>query len=286
MGKHRDKMAQDLALRGMSANTCENYLRYARRFVKHHGRSVERLGTEDARRWLLFLLQEKRLAPATVNVAIASLRFLFLSLGRPEVMQSIPYVRNRHHTPDVLSGSEIQRLLVARGTDIKHRAMFALLYGAGLRVSELLALKVSDIDRQRMVVHVRDTKSRYDRIVPLTRRMLETLRVYWIARRPQHTLLFPAPDGMSPLKRDTVGWAVRTAARRAGIGKKVYPHLLRHTFATHLMELGADIRTVQILLGHRSLSSTARYTHLSEARRSTLSSPIEALNTEQGRVLG
>jgi integrase/recombinase XerD len=156
MGKHRDKMAQDLALRGMSASTCEGYLRYARRFVTHHGRSVEQLGTEDARRWLLFLLQEKQLKPATVNVAIAALRCLFLSLGRPEVMQSIPNVRNQHHSPDVLSGSEVQRLLVARGTDIKHRAMFALLYGAGLRVSELLALRVSDIDSQRMVVHVRE----------------------------------------------------------------------------------------------------------------------------------
>jgi site-specific recombinase XerD len=116
--------------------------------------------------------------------------------------------------------------------------------------------------------------------------MLETLRVYWIAWRPAGVLLFPAPDGMSQLHRDTVSWAVRSAARRAGIGKKVYPHLLRHTFATHLMELGTDIRTVQILLGHRSLSSTARYTHLSEARRRTLSSPIEALQTEQGRILG
>jgi site-specific recombinase XerD len=286
MGKHRDKMAQDLALRGMSASTREIYLRYAHRFAAHHGRSVNKLGTEDARRWLLFLLEDKQLAPATVNVAIASLRFLFLSLGRPEVMQSIPNVRSQHHTPDVLSGSEVQRLLVAKGTDIKHRAMFSLLYGAGLRVSELLALRVSDIDSRRMVVHVRDTKSRHDRFVPLAPRMLETLRVYWIARRPQGALLFPAPDGVSQLGRDTVSWAVRTAARRAGIGKKVHPHLLRHTFATHLMELGTDIRTVQILLGHRSLSSTARYTHLSEARRRTLSSPIEALNTEQGRVLG
>ncbi len=107
MGKHRDKMAEDLVLRGMSANTSENYLRYARRFVAHHGRSADELGTEDARRWLLFLLQEKKLAPATVNVAIASLRSLFLSLGRPEMMRSIPYVRNLYRTPDILSGSEV-----------------------------------------------------------------------------------------------------------------------------------------------------------------------------------
>jgi integrase/recombinase XerD len=286
MGKHRDKMAEDLALRGLSASTCELYFRYARRFVAYHGCSVDELGTEHVRRWLLFLLKEKRLAPATVNIAISSLRFLFLSLGRPEEMQGIRFVLNRHRAPNMLSGSEVQRLLIAKGTDIKHRAMFALLYGAGLRVSELLALTVSDIDSQRMVVHVRDTKNRYDRIVPLSPRMLKTLRVYWIARRPQGALLFPAPDGTTQLTRDTVSWAVRTAARRAGIKKKVHPHLLRHAFATHMLELGADIRTVQILLGHRSLSSTTRYVHLTEARRHTLSSPIEALNTEQGRVLG
>jgi integrase/recombinase XerD len=112
------------------------------------------------------------------------------------------------------------------------------------------------------------------------------LRVYWKARRPQSTLLFPAPDGTNQLTRDTVRYAVRLAAQRAGITKKVNPHLLRHSFATHMMELGTDIRTLQILLGHRSLSSTTRYVHLTEARRQTLSSPVEALNTEQGRVLG
>lgn len=286
MGKHRDKMAQDLALRGLSASTCENYLRNARLFVAHHGRSANKLGTEDVRSWLLFLLKDKQLNPATVNLAISSLRALFASLGRPEVMQSIRGVRVHHRAPDMLSGSEIHRLLVGKDTDIKHRAMFTLLYGAGLRVSELLALKVADIDSQRMVVHVRNTKSRYDRIVPLSPRMLETLRVYWKARRPRSALLFPAPDGSKQLTRDAVLHAIRLAAWRAGIAKRVYPHLLRHAFATHMLELGTDLRTVQILLGHRSLSSTTRYTHLTEARRNTLSSPVEALNTEQGRVLG
>jgi integrase/recombinase XerD len=286
MGKHRDKLTQDLVLRGMSASTCELYLRYARAFVAFHGRSASKLSEEDVRSWLLFLLKEKKLKPATVNIAIASLRALFTSLGRPDVMECVRNVRGNHSAPIVLSGTEVQRLLVARGTDIKHRAMFALLYGAGLRVSELLALTVADIDSQRMVVHVRDTKSRFDRVVPLSPRMLETLRVYWVARRPQGALLFPARDGFSQLTRDIVRWAIHRAAKSAGIRKKVYAHLLRHAFATHLLELGTDLRTVQILLGHRSLASTARYTHLTEARRNTLLSPIEALNTEQGRVLG
>jgi len=285
MGKHRDKMEQDLALRGLAANTCEGYLRYARAFVAHYGRSADELGTEEVRGWLLWLLKEKQRDPATVNVAIAALRFLFATLGRPEVMQSIRNVRKQHRAPDMLSGSEVERLLVA-SADIKHRAIFTLLYGAGLRVSELLALTVADIDSQRMVVHVRNTKNRYDRIVPLSPRMLQALRDYWKVRRPKGALLFPGQDGTKPLSRDAVGWAIRKTARRAGIDKKVHPHLMRHAFATHMLELGADLRTVQILLGHRSLSSTTRYTHLTEARRRTLSSPVEALNTEQGRILG
>ena len=285
MGKQRDKMEQDLALRGLSPNTREGYLRYADAFVAHFERSADELGTEQVRSWLLWLLKVRKRDASTVNVAIASLRFLFVSLGRPEVMHDIRGVRRQHRAPDILSGGEVERLLAA-SADIKHRAIFTLLYGAGLRVSEVLALRVGDIDSQRMVVHVRNTKNRHDRIVPLSPRMLHTLRDYWKARRPQGTLLFPGQGGSKPLSRDAVGLAIRTTARRAGIDKKVYPHLMRHAFATHLLELGTDLRTVQILLGHRSLSSTTRYTHLTEARRLTLSSPLEALRTEQGQILG
>jgi site-specific recombinase XerD len=285
MGKHRDKMEQDLALRGLSANTREGYLRYAGAFVAHFGRSADELGTDQVRSWLLWLLKVKKRDSATVNVAIASLRFLFTSLGRPEVMHNIRGVRKQHRAPDILSGGEVERLLAA-SADIKHRAIFTMLYGAGLRVSELLALKIADIDNQRMVVHVRNTKNRHDRIVPLSPRMLQALREYWKARRPQGTLLFPGLGGSKPMSRDAVALAIRKTARRAGIDKKVHPHLLRHAFATHMLELGTDLRTVQILLGHRSLSSTTRYTHLTEARRLTLSSPLEALRTEQGQILG
>jgi integrase/recombinase XerD len=285
MGKHRDKMEQDLALRGLSASTREGYLRYADAFVAHFERSADELGTDQVRSWLLWLLKVRKRDAGTVNVAVASLRFLFASLGRPEVMHSIRGVRRQRRAPDILSGGEVERLLAA-SADIKHRAIFTLLYGAGLRVSEVLALRVGDIDSQRMVVHVRNTKNRHDRIVPLSPRMLHTLRDYWKARRPQGTLLFPGQCGSKPLSRDAVGLAIRKTARRAGIEKKVYPHLMRHAFATHMLELGTDLRTVQILLGHRSLSSTTRYTHLTEARRLTLSSPLESLRTEQGQILG
>lgn len=285
MGKHRDKMQQDLALRGFSSATCESYLRYARAFVAHYKRSADELGTEQVRSWVLWLLTVKKLDASTVNVAIAALRHLFTSLGRPEVMASIRGVRKQHRAPDVLSGSEVERLLQAC-VDIKHRALFTLLYGAGLRVSEAVQLGAADIDSKRMVLHLRNTKNHYDRVVPLSARMLQVLREYYRTRRPQGALLFAGRVKDKPLTREAIGSAIKKAARRAGITKKVYAHLLRHAFATHLLELGTDLRTVQILLGHRSLSSTARYTHLTEARRLTLRSPLEALGTEQGRVLG
>jgi site-specific recombinase XerD len=284
MGKHRDKMEQDLVLRGFARATRESYLRYARAFVGHFGRSADELGAEQIRSWVLWLLTVKKRDAATVNVAIAALRHLFASLGRPEVMLGIRGVRKQHRAPDVLSGSEVERLLKA-SVNLKHRAIFTLLYGAGLRLGELLALKVEDIDSQRMVVHVRNTKNRHDRIVSLSPRMLQALRQYWRAHRPKGTLLFPGRSADKPLTSKAVAKAIVKIARCAGIDKRVYAHLLRHAFATHLMELGADLRTVQILLGHRSISSTTRYTHLTEARRLTLCSPIEALSTEQGRIL-
>jgi integrase/recombinase XerD len=285
MGKHRDKMEQALMLRGFATNTCESYLRYAQAFVAHCGRSADRLGRTDVEEWLLWLLKTKKLDPATVNVAIAALRHLFTSLGRPAVMHGIHRVRKQHRAPDVLSGSEVERLLLA-SENLKHRAMFTLLYGAGLRVAELTALSAADIDSKRMVIHVRRTKSRHDRIVPLSPRMLQALREYWKARRPRGAYLFPGRRDAKPLTREAIFKALRNAARAAGITKKVYPHLLRHAFATHLLELGGDLRTVQVLLGHRSLSSTARYTHLTEARRQALCLPIEALRTEQVQRLG
>jgi len=286
MGKHRDKMQQDLVLRGFSRATCESYVRYAKAFVSHFGRSADELGTEHVRSWVQWLLTVRKLDASTVNVAIASLKFLFTTtLERPEVMLSVRGVRKRHRAPDVLSGSEVERLLQA-SADIRHRAIFTLLYGAGLRVSEALWLRAADIDSQRMVVHVRDTKNRFDRVVPLSARMLHVLRDYYRARRPVGTLLFAGRDADKPLTRNAVSLAIKKTARRAGITKKMHAHLLRHAFATHLLELGTDLRTVQILLGHRSITSTTRYTHLTEARRLTLRSPLEALSTEQGRILG
>jgi len=286
MGEIRDRMVEDLALRGLARGTCESYLRYARNFVAFHKRSPTELGTEHVRAWLLHLLQHKCHDPRTVNVAVVALRFLFnITLLRPEVMAPIRLVRVQHRQPDVPSGSQVAAVLAQARTP-KHLAMFMLLYGTGMRVSEMLRLTTADIDSKRMVVHLRDTKNRHDRFVPLPPTALKALRTYWKADHPKGPVLFGGASGEGALTREAVQIAVRKAAVRAGIKLRVYPHLLRHAFATHLLEMGTDLRTVQILLGHRSLQSTARYTHLSEARRATLRSPLELLGTEEGARLG
>ena len=179
MGQIRERMVADLALRGLAKFTCEAYLRYARAFVAFHKRPPSDLGTEHVRAWVLHLLQVKGRNPRTVHVHISALRFLFdVTLQRPEVMASVRTVRTRIRQPDVPAGRLVAAIL-AHARNAGDRAMFMLLYGAGLRVSEMLALTATDIDRQRMVIHVRDTKNRHDRIVPLPPAALEALRTYW-----------------------------------------------------------------------------------------------------------
>jgi site-specific recombinase XerD len=279
-------MKQDLSLGGLAESTHTAYLGYARAFVAYFKRSPLELGTEHVRAWLLYLLTTKKCRPATVNVALAAVRFLYgTTLNRPEVTRGLRPVRRTFPEPDVLSGSEVQSVL-AHAPSLKHKAMFMLMYGAGLRVSEVCKLTARDIDSKRMVVLVRAPKNRHDRVVPLAPRTLEVLREYWLQARPRGAYLFPGHDGQKPITREAVHLALKKAAARAQLKKRVYPHLLRHAFATHLLELGTDIRTVQVLLGHLSLKSTTRYTHLSEARRMALKLPMQVLGTQEGHILG
>lgn len=285
MGRIRDKMREDLVLGGKRASTQEGYLRYAREFVIYTGRSPEQATNGDVRRWLLHLSKEMQRSARTVNVARAALRFLFERvLDRPEVMLGIRSVRVEHGSPCVLSGSEMLRLL-AHAPSLRDKAMFMLMYGAGLRVSEARYLQVGDIDSARMVLHIRRTKNHYDRVVPLSRQTLLVLREYHRAAGVKGPLLFGGRKSEEPFTRNTVNNCLQKAADAAGLGKRVHPHLLRHSYATHLLEMGEDVRTLQVLLGHRSVQSTTRYLHLSEARRAAVRSPLDVLGTKEGRVL-
>jgi integrase/recombinase XerD len=288
MGQFHDRMVADMTLRGLSQNTQEAYLRAARQFIAFYMRPPTQLGTAQVREWLLFQLTVVGRSASTVNVAIAALRFLFVTtLAMADVMTGVRCVREKHREPDVLSGTEVLRLLDHAPT-LRHRAIFKLLYGAGLRISEALGLTVADIDSVRRVIHVRDSKNRCDRFVPIPPTALEALRAYWKQSRAgcREGLLFPGEGAAASLSREAVFLAMRKAARAAGITKRVHPHLLRHAFATHLVEIGTDLRTVQILLGHQSIRSTERYTHLTEARQRTLRLPLELLGTKEGRPLG
>lgn len=225
MGQIRDRMAANLELRGLSPWTREAYLRYAQKFVAFHKRSPRELGVEHVRTWVLHLLQVEGHNPQTVNVHIAALRFLFnTTLQRPDVMASVRMVRVRHRQPDVPGGSQVAAIL-AHARNAKNRAMFMLLYGAGLRVSEMLALGAGDIDSKRMVIHVRDTKNRHHRIVPLPPSALEALRTHWRESRPKGKLLFAGPQRRTEGRRLTrvavhkalrgaVVWASRSASAR------------------------------------------------------------------------
>ena len=286
MGKLRDRMRQDLELRGLADNTILTYLRCARRFAEHYQRSPAKMGGEQVREYLLHLRHERRFAASSLIVYAGALSFLYrVSLERPEEVASLPRVKTPKRTPVVLSGSEMERLFAVIESP-KYRALCMLGYGAGLRVSELCKLETTDIDSKRMVIIVRECKGRRERHVMMSSCLLHALRSYWKAARPKGDYVFPGRKTGRPLTRAAVSKALAKLVSKAGIGKHVTPHTLRHSFATHMLEMGTDIRTLQVLLGHASLKSTALYLHVSTARVQSLRSPLELLGTPRGRTLG
>jgi site-specific recombinase XerD len=268
-------MSDDLKLRGYRATTIRKYLIFAHNFVAHFRRCPTTMGEPELRAFLLYMLEEKKVAPSTLGTYVASLKFLYsVTLGRPEVAALIPYPKVPHTLPDILSFEEVTALLDALGS-IRYRAVVTTLYASGLRITEACALKPGDIDSDRMLIHVRDGKRGRDRFVGLSQKLLELLRVYWAMARPPGPYLFTGLTTRGHVCAEAVRAALHTAARRVGLLKRVTPHVLRHSFATHLLERGADIRTIQILLGHRSIRSTARYTHVSERHIRATSSPLD-----------
>jgi site-specific recombinase XerD len=279
MTRLRKLMLEELQRRNFSSETIRGYLGTVERFAKYFGKPPDRLGPDHIRQWQADLLHERKLAVGTVVNHVAALRFFFRRvLKRRLPMDSIPYPKYTHHrTPRVLSPDEVARLIDAAGT-LQARAILMALYSTGMRRSELVHLRVEDIDSERMVIHIHKGKGGKDRDVPLCPRLLETLREYWRWKKPK-TWLFPGqPRAEGKHLTDKAIWHVcNNAARYAGIKKRVSPHMLRHSFATHLLEDGADLATIQVLLGHADLEATSIYLHLSRRHLERTVNPLEHL---------
>jgi len=275
----RKRMLEELQRRRYSSQTIRLYLSAVHHFANYFGKRPDQLGPEHLRQYQLYLLNERKLAVGSVIARTSALRFFFLKVLRRSYREvDLVYPKRPERLPVILSEEEVARLIESASTSY-HRVILMTLYGTGLRREELCRLKVTDVDSQRMVIHVRQGKGNKDRDVTLSPRLLEVLRAYWKWRKPK-TYLFPSPYRRrveQPIDSKTVWYAVREAARRAGITKKVSPHLLRHSWATHLLERGTDLKTIQALLGHIDLEATTIYLHLSQRHMQAVNNPIETL---------
>lgn len=278
MTQLRKMMLEELQRRNYSQTTVKTYLKVVEDFARHFHRPPDELGKEQLRAYQVYLLQERKLGVRTVGLHTAALRFFFCkTLKRMYPVEEVPYPRAPRRLPIILTREEAIRLIDS-ASNLFHRAMLITMYSTGMRRAELCRLKVEDIDSTRMLIHIRQGKGGKDRDVPLSPKALETLREYWRWMKPK-TYLFPGTVNGSradkPITHKILWEACREAAQRAGITKAVRPHLLRHSFATHLVEGGADLPTVQALLGHTDLKPTSIYLHLSERHIRAAGTPLD-----------
>lgn len=272
----RQKMTEALELRGVSPKTLKLYVDCVARFARHYGQSPEKLGRDEVRNYLLYLIHDRKAAWGTYKQALAALRFLYRwVLEQGDLVEDIRAPRPERRLPVVLSFEEVHRFFAALPS-FKHRTLLMFAYAAGLRVSEAARVRVSDIDSQRMVIRVVQGKRKKDRYTILSPLLLEMLRHYWWAARPKD-YLFPGRGKSGYVTNSTVQRACLEAQATAGLAKEVTPHTLRHSFATHLLEAGTDLRVIQSLLGHSSPRTTALYTHVSTKLISQTKSPLDLL---------
>jgi integrase/recombinase XerD len=278
----RQRMLEELQRRNYSPATTRGYILAVKQFAEYFGKSPEQLGAEEIRRFQLYLLNDKKLAPGTVEIRMSALRFLYKkTLKRRDLaFDDLVFPKTPRKLPVVLSPEEVTRLIEA-AANLMHRTILMVLYATGVRRTEASLLKVSDIDSPRMVIHIRQGKGSRDRDVPLTPKLLEALRQYWRWKRPK-VYLFPSTAGHrgveQPISDKTVWHACQTAAVRAGVKKRIGPHTLRHNFATHLLEAGTDLRTIQLLMGHERLEHTPVYLHLSQRHLHAALNPLDQID--------
>ena len=272
----RQRMIEDLQIRNYADATIEVYIRSVAQFSQHFGKSPAMLGLEEIRTYQVYLIREKKVSYSTLNIIVTALRFFYMkTLKRDWDVRMIPYARKPKKLPTVLSQEEIVSLLCAI-SNIKHRAIVMTMYAGGLRVSEVAALRIDDIDSKRMLIHVHQGKGKKDRLVPLSVKLLETLRHYYRVTKPRDWL-FPGQNPECHINRATINHIVKRASVSA-IGKRISPHTLRHSNATHLLEAGVNIRVVQGLLGHGRLSSTDVYSHVTRKRVTATKTPLDMLD--------
>jgi site-specific recombinase XerD len=287
----RQRMLEDMAMRGLRSHTQHDYVRFVRSFAAFLGRSPDTATAEDIRRFQVHQ-RETRVQPPTINGSVSALRFLFtVTLDRPDLSRRLVLARFPRKLPAVLSVEEVGRLLEA-APGIKYKAILGTTYGAGLRVSEVASLKVDDIDSTRMLIRVEQGKGRKDRNAMLSPQLLALLRLWWKEGKRgsimlRHGWLFPGRSCTDPISTRQINRAIHEAAEAAGIRKRVSPHTLRHSFATHLLEQDVDIRVIQVLLGHSKLDTTALYAHVATKTIRSVTSPLERLAVlMQGEDLG
>ena len=280
MTKLIQRMREELVRRNYAETTIRSYLQTMEEFRRFAHKRLDHLGPDEIRKYQVHLLEERKLGVGTVAYRVAALRFFYVrTLKRPAMREDLPYPNAPRHTrrlPTILTPEEVSRLIDS-ARNLFHYAMLLTMYSAGLRRSELCKLKVSNIDSARMVIRVERGKGGVDREVPLNPKLLTTLREYWRWMRPK-TYLFPGTrNGWradEPITPKVIWEAVQHAARKAGIQKHVTPHTLRHCFATHMLEEGADLRTIQVLMGHKDIEATTRYLHVSTKRLQAATHPL------------
>jgi integrase/recombinase XerD len=273
----RQRLLEDMQIRNLSVNTQRSYVEQVSRFARHFSQSPLALGPEEIRAYQVYLTNEKKLAPGSIVIAVSALRFLYKVTLKKDwsVTEIIPAPRKPQTLPVVLSPEEVVRFLDCVKKP-KHRTILTTCYAAGLRISEAIRLTSAAIDSQRMVLRIEQGKGQKDRYVMLSPKLLEILRDWWRVSRPKHWL-FPGDRPDHPITRHAVERECQQVHRRCRIPKPITPHSLRHAFAVHLLEAGTDLRTIQLLLGHRSLATTARYLRIATSKVCATSSPLDLL---------
>ena len=276
----RQVMLEELQRRNFAATTITTYLKAVEQFARYFKCRPDRLNHTHLRTYQVYLLRERKLMPHTVRLHVAALRFFFVkTLKRRYLLDDTPYPKAPRRLPSILSVDEVTQVIDAAAS-LSHRTMLMMLYSTGMRNAELRHLQVADIDSRRMLIHIRQGKGGRDRFVPLSATLLVTLRAYYRWMRPK-TWLFPGTvDGWradKPITPKVLWEACVVAARRAGLRKRCFPHLVRHSYATHLLESGEDLRTIQLLLGHANVRHTVLYLHLSQRHLQAVANPLDAL---------